>query len=529
MSDSKIKYDSSSSVSAQLLYTVFQEPAVIHESEDGIEVTGYSGIYLYGLMGAGKTTDIIKLFERVCMYQEPYDGKRQIHIGVIRNSNADFVNTIGKSFSYWYKEQEKDGFRYGFKIGNAHTRPEVLVRFPSERPVIQSDGSVKMELEGIDCEIIYFCHAADKKGDIDKMKGGEYTCVWLNEGNLLLEEVHDMGTSRSDRYPPTGATRAFWIMDANPKYKNSWEYRKLVNPGDRNIKVIKYPSPLKFVPDKSGQFVFKGRQGRWDIDRSVKIHRYRRGAPDYSYWIKMLSKSDTFIQNNVLGEYADVREGEVVHDGYDPELHVGKRNTEVQHYWTLMVNVDFGLKCGATVMIQNDEGEIRVINGFWTDRGFNSLYKRIRSWLMNRYPVHWQHKQVLWIGDPRTGRKRDLVNASTSLDLILKDFPEDNYVVPARPDGAIVDDIDYRIQTVDEYLKYRNGFVIDPDCDELVKDAFAFGYVRDERTGKPDKIKSGKYAEIMDSIQYGLTYIALGGDTSTGYAVSGGSSIHHAY
>lgn len=527
------QYDASSPVSSELMETVFQHPYDVEYHDDGtFTEKGYEGIYLYGLMSAGKTTDIIQLFDTVCRYQEPYEGKRQIHIGVLRNSNADFMLTLGKSFGYWYEEQEKVNFKYGYKILDANIRPKVIVRFPSWQ-YAEKDGEIVTEYDGLDCEITYFCYSANDKGDEEKMKGGEFTCIWSNEMNNIPKPAHDMLTGRGDRYPPTGATRAFWIGDANPKNKNAWEYPAYVKPANPTVKVIKYPSPIYFESNDDGNATFKGKIGHWKIDDSVKVHRIDRktGKPDYKYWLKMTNKSDTFVQNNVLGEYSDIREGEVVHDGFNPDRHVAKSPLIPPPYATLLVGLDFGVKCGATIDYLTDDGDFRRIKDFYSDKGFKALYANIRTYLINHHNTHWNRQSVLFIGDPRTGTKKNLIDSSTSIQLIFDDFSEDHYVVP-RVDGvgAIVDNIDYRISTVDEALKMTGGFLIDPAC-ELTIDALSFGYVLDELTGKPDKRKSGMYADVMDSGQYTMTYVSLGGETTTSYASSssGSSAVYHAY
>ena len=524
-------YNASSSASKELLETVFKYPAVCEVLPDGKKgniISGYIGVYLYGAMGLGKSTDIIKLFERVCMYQEPYQGVRQIHIGVLRNSNADFMLTLGKSFSFWYQEQESDDFKVGFKIYDKHTRPRVVVRFPSQRPVMDEKGNMAFVNEKVDgkvmyCELVYFCYSADKKGDEDRMKGGEFTCVWSNEMNTTPQAANDMLTARIDRFPPNGATRAFWIGDANPKHKGAWEYQQYIKNPKRHVKVIQYEAPLRFVLDADGDYRFKGKVGRWEVNPKSLVHR-----DSYKYWFSMLDKSDAFIENNVLGNYANVKEGEVVHSDYDPDLHVASSPIAVSEAWTLMICIDFGLRCGAELLAQTDEGELRALASFWSDRGFKALYKQIKAYVMNRYPNHWLHKNLLFVGDPRTGGKRDLIDASTSLQVILDDgFSEDHYVVPRNEQGMVVDAIDYRISTVDEYLKYKNAFKIDPS-NQLMIDAFSFGYVSDDQ-GMPDKRKSDMYAEIMDALQYGVTYISLGGQVDAPYQRSSYGRISHAY
>lgn len=523
-------YNATSSASKTLLETVFKYPAVCEVLPDGKKgniLSGYTGILLYGAMGLGKSTDIIHLLERVCMYQDPYQGIRQIHIGVLRNSNADFMITLGKSFSFWYQEQESDDFKSGFKIYDKHTRPRVVVRFPSKRAVYTSKGEMAFVDEVVEgkvmqCEVTYFCYSADKKGDEERMKGGEFTITWSNELNTTPQAANDMLTARMDRYPPNGATRSFWIGDLNPKHKGSWEYQQFIENPKRHVKVIQYEAPLRFAPDQDGDYKFKGKIGRWEVNPKALVHRN-----SYKYWFSLLDKSDNFIENNVLGNYSNVKEGEVMHPDFDPDIHVSSSSIAVLDSWTLLVCIDFGLKCGANLLVQNDQGEVRALASLFSDRGFKALYQQIKAHVMNRHPNHWMQKNMLFIGDPRTGEKRNLLDAATSLQVILEDFPEEHYVVPRRPDGVIVDAIDYRLSTVDHYLKYKNALKIDPDA-KLLIDAFSFGYVRDDY-GNPDKRSSGLYAEIMDALQYGLTYIALGGEVDAPQQRHSTGKISYAY
>jgi hypothetical protein len=506
-------YNASSSVTQDLYKTVFKDMPpqceILPNGKKGKIISGYVGVYLYGAMGLGKSTDIIKLLERVCMYQEAYQGKRQIHVGVLRNSNADFLITLGKSFSYWYKAQTSKNFNYGFFIANANTRPEVIIRFPSERlkmvngevvavPEVDKDG------KQIDCEIVYTCYAADSKDDEQKLKGGEFTIVWANEVNTLLPEAFDMITSRVDRYPPTGATRAFWIADANPRNKGSWEYTALgVDTPVQGIKVIQYEAPLVFIRDMQGDAFFEGRKGRWEVNPKAVIHR-----DNYTYWFALTNKSDTFVNNNVLGNYTNVVEGVVVHKEFSFEKHVLPAPFEIAFYQTLLISCDFGLNCAAVIGVENDTGAIGIKAAFVSNSGFTVLYEQVMSYIKTYYPVHWRFKNILIIGDPRTAHKGNLVNATTSFEVFKSDFSGDFFRVPRNEAGAIVDGIDQRIESVETYFKTGKLF-IDPDC-KLVINALSFGYV-ENGTGLPDKKKSGIYADIMDCIQYMVSYRVLGG------------------
>ena len=523
----KLTYNATGSVTELLLKTIFKD-APVHEmigDKKGKIISGINGIVLYGGIKLGKTTDILKMFEMKCMYQKPYKGVRQIHVGVLRISNADFVSTLGKSFSYWYEEHNNKNFEYGFRVANQNTRPEITVRFPSLRYKMNDQGGVNVVNEtdehgnSMSCEIVYFCYAANKKDDEKKMKGGEFTDTWANEGNTTSREAKEMLDSRADRYPPNGATRSINIMDLNPTHKKSWEHIAYIQAPQKDVRVIKHDSALRFKPSHSGEHVLRGVIGDYVINEVATVHG------DYSYFFNQLGKSETFIINNILGEYTNIVEGVVVHEGFDPSKVV--MDIPAAANQTIMVCVDFGVKCGFVMFVQDDEGVMNQIHDGWTDRGFRNLYEgQIKPLLDKHYSYHVKTKNIVYIGDPRTGRKRDLINASTSVVLIEDDGYE--YKVPAREDGAIIDSIDYRIDTVDYYLK-NNMLVVAERC-ELTIDAYSFGYVRDDLTGRPHKVKSGKYAEIMDASQYGLTFVALGGEIepSTQYH-NANEKVYHAY
>jgi len=522
-----ITYNATGKVTEELLRTLFQD-APKYEIEGGKKsklISGITGILLTGGFNLGKTTDIIKMFEFKCMYQKRYKGIRQIHVGVLRNSNADFVDTLGKSFGYWYEEHTNKNFKHGFRIASQNTRPEITVRFPSLRYIATSDGGVEIKPEidedgnEIECEIKYFCYASNQKDDEKKMKGGEFTDTWSNEGNITTRAAHEMLTGRNDRFPPNGATRPIWVMDVNPTHKKSWEYIEYIQNPKKSIRVISYPSPIVFIKDEEGEYSLNGIVGRYEVNPEATIHG------EYSYFFNQLTKSENFIKNNILGQYTNVVEGHVVHSSFDPNRHVKK--TSIYANQVIGLCVDFGVKCGFVAITVDDDGVVSVVKDGWVDTGFRNLYnsKILAMGDNDKFKDQFEAKDVLFIGDPRTINKKDLINASTSVKLLVDDDFE--YTVPRREDGVIVDNIDFRTDTVDEYLE-NDMIIIDPCC-ELTIDSFSFGYVKNEITGRPDKIKSGLHAEIMDALQYGLTYIKLGGYLETSDYYYDEDEIHHAY
>ena len=523
-----LTWEATSKVTNEFLNTVFNDRPRYEILDGGIKgdmIGGCDTFLLLGGMGLGKTSDIIKVTEMIGNYQTANDsGVRQMHIGVMRNSNANFINTVGKSFSYWYNEQPNKNFKEGYLITDARTQPKVIVRYPCMQIQLNEEtGDYESYHDGTTCELIYYCYAVDKAGDEEKFKGGEFTITWSNEGNTTSRESYEMMSSRGDRFPPQGADYPITMIDLNPTHVKSWDYKYFIENPKPNVKVLIYPPPIIPVPDPKSDKTYLGKRVRWTPNPEATIHRRdKQGNPDYSYWFKMTTKSDDFITNNIMGEYLKSIKGRSAYTGFDMDIHVSKKKLRPEAHATLTMPTDFGVMACILICSQNDEGVFYIHECLLSETGFIDLFADFTEIMLGKYHIWHPSRNGLFVADPRTGSKRDAMSGTTSRKKI--EAAGWSYTVPIDPDsGKIIDNRVQRKESLDQMLKDRK-ILIDPDCIDVI-DALAFGAIANDEN-LMDKKKSGKYSEIIDCLEYLASWNALGGKATEEYS---NQKITHAY
>ena len=142
--------------------------------------------------------------------------------------------------------------------------------------------------------------------------------------------------------------------------------------------------------------------------------------------------------------------------------------------------------------------------------------------MVTEYHSWHTSRDGLFIGDPRTGKKQDLMTGTTSKKHIMN--ARWHYTVPMDLDsGKIVDNRIQRKGALDEALKNKK-IRIDPDAIDVI-DALSFGAIANDEN-LVDKKKSGKYAEIVDCLEYLCSWDALGGTPVVEFS---NQKITHAY
>ena len=522
-----MRIDASGVTTTELLNTLFYEKPEYDTLEDGTKgriVKGYDGIMLYGGFGVGKTLDILTALQFVARYQRPNQAKRRkIKVGVVRESNSAFVENFASKIEMFNTERFNKKFEDGFHIYDATNRAKCIWRFLATYP----DAKGRFTEDGTMCEIEMHCMAVSNESDIKKWKGAEMTIIVFNEMNNYSERAHDVLSGRKNRYPFEGIDYQFWIGDLNPGLTKDWDHQKFIAQEPIGTKVIRYEPPLKWeVDEEGGTHTFRGERGRFVENLKFVPHR----ADGYGYWHSLTSGTDRSICNNVLGEYFEGSTGEAVHKAFQGGKHL-KMVEDPLIEDVIIVGIDPGFANGFVVGYFStvekllspedivgapnmgnsvaDVDKFNVLYSFAGDGGWNKTFMEHLLPLFDKpeLSMHRELNRVLFIADPRSISKRALTDGTMTIDIIQQ--AGFTVAVPVSQEGAIVDDIGRRLQTVDKYLKEADRFAVHPRNRKLIT-AFVSGYVTKRDSNEPDKKKSGEYGDVMDALQYPLLFKELG-------------------
>ena len=170
-------------------------------------------------------------------------------------------------------------------------------------------------------EIIHDFVAMGEHRAEDVLRGYQPTMFYLNEGDLLAEEVLTFARGRAGRFSRMADGGPSWhgvIMDMNAPDEDSWAYDKLILNRPRGYEHFVQPSG--FSPKAENQ-------------KNLPPGYYQRasqGEPDW-YVDRMLRNKSGFS-----------RKGKPVWPEYNEELHVARAPLEPVRGRSLLVGVDAG-------------------------------------------------------------------------------------------------------------------------------------------------------------------------------------------
>lgn len=295
---------------------------------------------IMGPMGSGKTSAcIMRSVQRAAeIPRSRVTGERLYKLGVVRNTLADMKRTTMKSVEGWFGEKGKWGGG-----GSSSEPPYFKVGFKL------ADGSVARlwyDFVGLDT------HSVEQLA-----KGWEITDFWLNEGDLLPQDVWEFVDGRTGRYP--GAQHCdlpFYggMADYNAPDTENYAYtlfEELRPPGAR---LFRQPG---------------GRDPKAENLANLPTGYYDRLAQN---------KSDWWIRRNIDCQYGYSREGKPVYGEYRDDFHCAA--VELLPVPGLVVKVDFdqGLRPACILRQTMPNGQLRVLDELYCETGAQGLCELLK-------------------------------------------------------------------------------------------------------------------------------------------------------
>lgn len=406
---------------------------------------------MVGPVGSGKTSAAAW---EVCRYAplalfRTYGIKKTRWV-IIRNSYRELTDTTQKTVMEWFPwgNEEKANNKY-------------FLQWP----------------EGFEVEILF--RSCDRPGDIKKFKSLEVTGYWIDESIEVPEEVKRMLANRIGRFPQR-CPHKFGMETTNPpdvEHPTYSQFKWNVLP----------PGPLPPVDSLEDHEGFWQPPGENDANLPVNYYADLRLAyRDYSDWVDMY----------ILGKPGVMVSGKLVYNNFRREYHVAKEPLK----WTggtLHCGWDnSGNRPACTVTQLPSPMRVQILREYHNDRmNIVDFTKYVVHQMNLAFPgakavEHWADPA----GNAEYSKKEGGFTSNAKLMAQCG--------VAVAPSEQ---NVQARIESVDQMLGRIDGILIDPSCTRLIN-GFLGGYCYPQNKSLmgeflPNILKN-KYSHIHDALQY---------------------------
>lgn len=423
---------------------------------------------IMGPLAGGKTkTSIIRIMEMLCQQRPDRNGVRRARVGIIRNTYPDLLTTTIRDW--------QEVFPKGLGTLSKGHPPEHKLDF--DLP----DGTKVL------AEVIFL--ALDKEDDVKKLRGTQFTFIWINELKEISKAIFDMATGRVDRYPiPQWSTYAGVMGDTN-----AWDEDHWLNDLYQQWLEGKLPDFAFFMQPGA----VKKEDGKWVINTEAENLK----VVGEQYYLRQLQgKKESYISVNLANMIGLHFDGKAVHPEYADSIHTAREELTLVP-GKVWVGADHGLT-PAMVIGQKVDGQWRIVDELVGDNiGAENFAVEVNSW-----KARWAATAAtewLFRGDP-AGDER----AQTDENTVGRIYRQNGIMMIAAPSN----DVGLRRAALERPLtrmaQGKPGIIISPRCRKLRKGlAGAFHYKRVAVSGAeryrdvPDK---NEYSHVVEALEYML-------------------------
>lgn len=305
---------------------------------------------IQGPIGSGKTTACFVKLIYLAFQQQPSvrDGVRRFKACVVRDTYRDLWRTTIPS---WWKLVPQS---MGTWTGG---RGE-----PAQHHLIIDGGGKRLEFT------LDFVAIGDGRAE-DVLRGYEVTVFYLNEFDLLNEEVYLYVRGRAGRYPlmiDGGPT--FWgvLADLNAPDVDSWAYKMLYDDQPEDVSLFVQPSGL--APNAEN----------------------KANLPAGYYEKQVVGQPAWYIRRMIENKPGYSRSGAVVYTEWNDPLHCASADLVFVPQRTLFVGLDAGGTPAATIWQRGADGQWRGLDELVSPAGEitgpNRFGQRLSQMLTERFP-----------------------------------------------------------------------------------------------------------------------------------------------
>jgi len=442
---------------------------------------------LCGPVGSGKSKACNLKCWKIANEQRPGpDGIRRTRVAVVRTSYPLLKTTTIRTWLDTFPPNV-----YG------------PLKFTQPPTQVVKWGDVEMQVDFL---------ALDDQADVQKLRSGEYTFLYVNEAQFLIKELFDEMTSRAGRYPAIKDGGPTWhgvIADMNVPDPDHWlAIMRGLAPlpegmlDDERI-ALTWPKQWDFFMQPPGLIEIRRDDGTLaGYDPNPAAENTRWLPPEY-YGRMIAGKSRAWVKSRILNQVALVVDGEPVFPAFRRELHVAKDVLHAVPGHSIWIGADFG-RSPAAVFGQTVNNRVSILEEM---QGFNTsavtFAPQVKRRLEQRFPGH----TFVAYGDPK-GQDKTQSDERTAYDIFKANG------IGMKPAPVKMNLIETRIAAVDSILGQlydgRPRLQISPNCRTLIA-AMEGGYCY-ERKVRSSEIKTepskNRFSHLADALQYLL--LAMG-------------------
>lgn len=421
-----------------------------------LKSTAFSKIIM-GPVGSGKTTGL--LFEIPKMAREQRrgpDGKRRFRAIIVRNTNAQLLDTSLKSWLTWFPEGTCGDYAKTTKV-------------------------YTMRFDDVECEVWF--RALDTPDDVKKLLSVEASIICFDEAREINPDIWKAASGRVSRYPSKKDGGAY-KEDGTPNFG----LRASTNPPDADT----YWSELIENPPENAEVFIQ------PSALSPEAENLENLADGY-YENLCYGKDEDWIDVYVRSQMGKSLAGKPVFRAFDADTHIAKEPLKPTTLnGTLFIGIDNGLSPAAVFGQTDFNGRVLVYDAISAD-GLGALRfcrERLKPLLAQKYPGF----KALIVADPACNQRAQ-TDEKTIVDIYRS---EGLQIVTAKTNALAA-----RIASVDYYLtrnvEGKSSILLCPvGCKPLIQAMRGKYRYRTNTKGETDTTpeKSHPFSDLADALQY---------------------------
>lgn len=396
-------------------------------------------VFICGPLGSGKTNaSCWKLFRYICGQAPDANGVRRSRWGAVRNTFPDLLGTTAKDWIELFGD-------LGRFVKSGYLPPTHTMRFVLEDDTI------------VDAEVVFM--ALDREEHVRKLRGTQFTGMWLNETKELPFAVIEMADLRVGRFPTEVEPTYYGIFgDTNAPDTDHWYYR---------LAEVDRPEGWSFHKQPGG-LIRVGETGPWQLNPLAENVNNLPGRGRY-YVEGAQGKKDAWIMVNLANIYGFSFDGKAVYPDYNDNLHC--RSFDLVPEWGLHIGLDFGLTPAALICQRAPWGQWRVVDELCTEStGIIRFASQLKVFLRERYP---DVKVKTITGDPAGDQRQSADNEERTTFQLLRANGIDASPAPGNNDFSLrTEAFAAPMRTL---IDGQPGFLINPRA-KITRKGLAGGY-----------------------------------------------------
>ena len=422
-----------------------------------------------GPIGSGKTSTALMKIIMLGVQQQPstVDGVRKVKVCVVRDTYRNLWKTTIPSWWKWVSQDTGDW------VGAVNNPAKHTIRF-------QLPDKTMIEL------IVEFVAIGDNAAE-DVMRGYEPTAFYLNEADLLAEDVLPFSRGRAGRYPGMNEGGPTWFgvfMDFNAPEFDTW------------LDNMAYEDP-------PAGFEFFFQPGAFDPG----AENLENLPPGY-YEDQMVGQPDWYLHRMIHNKRGYSRNGKPVYTEFNDRIHVAESELQAVGGIPLVLGLDAGMTPAATVHQRLPNGQWRALDELVPGHmGPSAFGEHLARMLKDRFEgfsiTAWADPSAAFGGQ---GDDKDWITiVSAKSGIKIKPAPSNNLTprldAVRLPLGRMIDGV-------------HPGLIISPRC-KILRRGFNSGYKIRRLQGA-----EGRFAELPEKNEFSHPHDAVQ------YALLGGGEYH---